>query len=212
MKKTLLILSFSLPFLLFSCASQYKQPGEKEPCAVVKVKTYFDGEKARSLLPKPRLGEEVFVEVKLKEKDKEYTVVEKTFEDILAGKGDKPEVLSFRVYPDRPVTIDVYLAVRWVVMEKQQVQKLVHASQSIGQKNTYEYQYVYEDVATSHGQGCHAKTTLLPEKDAVYILDYNNLQIREGCTVRAYRQFPQGEGKFRLVPVKEIAVEGEKPK
>lgn len=209
--------------LAAGCASQYKLPEGNQPAAVVKVKTAFDAKKANGLVPLLTTAPSLRMSVSLAEGTKNFQVMNKQLAEAADAKGVITSIEAFNIHPDRPVVLTVYTGIHWQTKTREKVQKTERVPKQVTKtvseydsytkrtryvtKTVTEYElktkWVEEYVTKDHARGCAASVKLTPAKDHIYLLDYSNLMISDGCTLRAYRQIPRPDGTFKLEPAGE---------
>ncbi len=225
MKRTIALSLFVAVLFMAGCASQYRLPGENEPAAHVKAKVVFDVNKAGTFPPSGKMNETIEMAISLKEGKNSFQVLSKSFPEMLSAKGTQTDIQAFKIHPDRPVTITITMGIKWQTRKLEKVSKTERVPKQVT-KSASEYDYstkrtkyvtktvteyenrtkwVDEYVTKTDGRYCSAETAFTPARDAVYLLDYSNLLIDHGCSLEAYRQLPQKDGKFKLIPVNETA-------
>lgn len=212
--------------LAAGCVKAYKPPAPGEPAALVKVKLAYDHAKALAAIPANGTARNLTVEVTGEEKENAFRLAAKEWPELLAAATPAPlDTIPVTVHPDREVRLAVRLSVAWKtttletkwVEEKvpRQVTKMetVYVYNAATKRNEPKQQMktvteydvhkrqVLENVTKSHAAGCTAKIALKPVKDGVYLVDYANLLVTEGCTAQAYQQTGRPEGGFQLTPL-----------
>lgn len=203
------------------CASAYKLPVEGEPFALMKSKITFDMNKARAAVPFNGEGAYVSMALFITENNKNYTVETRQVGLSEQGAKELTDITAFKIHPDRAASFSIATTVHWKtttmekVRETERIPKMVTKTVPEYDSRTRTTKYVtktereYEikekmvdkPVTRTHYSGCTASVNFTPGKDDVYLLDYSNLKISEGCTMDTYRQIPLKDGKFKLEPV-----------
>jgi hypothetical protein len=204
-----------------SCAKPYQAPKENEPAAVVKLKFDYNRNAASGVLPANPGSPGIGVRVNLGIAKETYVAYERNYPMTTPEGRSDLEIDSIRVHPGTPLTIGAQLSVTWTTTQVETVTRhRTEYKERIRYDNVYDYASksmkvvqvreqitvdvpytVTEPVTRLHAQGCNTSAQLLPEKDAVYLLDYSTPAVETGCAVKLYRQVSTGGGNFKLEPL-----------
>jgi hypothetical protein len=204
------------------CVKAYKPPGPGEPASLVKVKFAYDRAKALAAIPGGGHDRVLAAEIQLLEQEKVYSLASKAWPEALAGDTEVPiDLVSFSLHPDREASVAIQLSVNWkttgveTVTENERIPKQVTRTEyqynSLTRRSeprtvtVTEYEnrskQVTKSVTRSHGVGCTDRVAVKPVAGAVYLLDYANLLVTEGCSAQGYLQTPKPDGGFQLKPL-----------
>jgi hypothetical protein len=212
------------------CASQYKLPTDDQPFAMIKSKMTINTTNARKVIPSDGFGSSISFDISLVDNKKNYRVIAKEIPEILHLNGNQTAIETFKVHPDRPITVNVIMFVKWSTRKMERVQKTERIPKQVTRyvseydsysksyrsvsKTVTEYEtktkYVDEYVTRSASRSCAAAFTFLPEKDVIYLADYSNVLIDSGCSLSIFKQIPLKGDKFKLEPVKEFVLDEKK--
>jgi len=231
MNKTALntILLIFLSVLATSCGmKQYELPKEGEPAALIKLKTQYNQEKALELPVAGSFNRNIGTMVNIKVEDTWYRIISNSDSTLFTeASAVEVPIHTFKVHPDKPIILSTNLSVNWqtqkteTVWETKRVPKQV--TEWVREKDYHTGQYrsvqktktVYEQeryqvtkpVTRNHTQWCGATVSFLPENDNIYLLDFTSPAIDTGCSMSAFKQTPDGNGKFKLEIIEQEHVE-----
>lgn len=208
-------------FCIAGCASQYKLPEGGQPYALVKVKVVYDQRKARNIPPLTSTLKNDRLAVTIKDGDRTFNVLSKILPVTTDPGGVLSEITAFKIHPARPVTLSVYTGIHWQTRQMERVKKTERVPKQVTKtvseydsrtrrtryvtKTVTEYEtktrWVNEYVTKDHSRGCTASAKFTPVKDEVYLIDYGNRPVVDGCALQVYRQVPLKDGKFKLEAV-----------
>jgi len=176
--------------LLSSCMSTYEVPRPDEPSALIKFKINWDKGKA-SLLAQ-QLGASYLVNVNLwdLEQEKQYHLLQKTQPRLIDASESTISTFATSLHPDTKLRLVVWMGVQWQTQEPRQVYDSA--------TKTYRTQW----QTVHHQLGCAAERTFTPKQGDVYLMDYNNHDIKENCGASIYQQLAKKGGGFQLKAVK----------
>lgn len=217
MSRTPLIL---LPALLLSgCVTIYQQPGPGQPAALLKVRSSYDHFRALALIPAGGRPAGAAQRVELREGKETFLLAERRLPDLLSSAAPAPlETLAARLRPGGPVAVDVRFEIGWLVETWELVTRDRTVTRTVTRTESYydaasssfqtrdvtstevssEPEQVWELVTRGGSAGCTAGVALTPRDGAVYLVDYVDLAVDQGCSATGYLQAPAADGSFSL--------------
>jgi hypothetical protein len=218
------------------CLKPYLAPGPEAPAALVKVRLAYDHARVAALLPPQAHGSALEVQVTARDARGVGVLASRRWAELPRLPAPVPlETLAASLVAGGPVTLEVRLAVVWMVTTTEvfQVaplntrQVMVQVPRQVMRQEPYldpvsgtgrtrtllstelslepradtESRPVSRAVTWSYVLGCAAEVTLTPAAGALYLVDYANLAVGEGCSALGYRQRLRDEHTFELLPL-----------
>jgi hypothetical protein len=223
--RSLAALAVAAAALATGCVRQYRPPAPGEPAAIVKVRLAYDRRAALGAIPGDGEARKLQVAVFVEEDGKRYLLTSRRSTDALEQAVPPPlETLATAVRPGRPVVVAIRLGVAWqttdleTVTETERVPKEVETTEYVYDPSTNQTERKvvthteYEDRETTvtksvthdHEVGCTARVSLEPARDAVYLVDYTNPLVTDGCAASGFLQVREPDGTFSLHPLRPL--------
>lgn len=181
--KRFIPLVFLAAAILSGCnmVSIYEPPKDKEPYALLKLKFKYSG-----VLPNTTLGARMNIRHDAKsDSDSFYSALNNSY-GVIQNKKTRHKIPmeGIKIHPGKKTDMQMAVYFYWYTTQTY--------TTFINNVPMVQTQQVYNEEA------CTAQVSFTPQAGKVYLLDYTNANINDGCKATAYKQTKLKNGKFRL--------------